>query len=87
MEECGVTAEQYHNALGCVEKKVSILHKEKPCEVNVGPHNTVTLKLSKSNMNFHIYPSKPEHAMSELMKKASKETYSPLDRCQIDIKL
>ena len=24
VEECGVTPEQYDNALGCVEKKVSI---------------------------------------------------------------
>ena len=27
--ECGVTTEQYDNALGCVEKKVSILYKQK----------------------------------------------------------
>ena len=28
--ESGVTPEQYDNALGCVEKKVSILYKQKP---------------------------------------------------------
>ena len=27
LEECGVTAEQYGNASGCVEKKVSLLYK------------------------------------------------------------
>ena len=32
--ECGVTAEQYDKALGCVGKKVSILYKRKPCEGN-----------------------------------------------------
>ena len=40
LEECGVTAEQYDSALGCVEKKVSILYKRKPCEVNIGPYNS-----------------------------------------------
>ena len=88
MEECGVTAEQYDNALGCVQKKVSILYKWKPYEVNIGPHNTVILKLLKSNMNLQIvtgvyakliyltqYLCKPEHALSKLMKKASKEAY------------
>ena len=86
--ECGVTAEQYDNALGCVEKKISILYKRKPCEVNIGSYNTVILKLLKSNMNLQFvtdvhailtyltsYLCKPGHAMSELMKKASKEAY------------
>ena len=41
LEECGVTAEQYENALGYVGKKVSILYKRKPCKVNIGPYNTV----------------------------------------------
>ena len=27
LQECGVTPEHYDNALGCVEKKVSILYK------------------------------------------------------------
>ena len=88
LEEFGVTAEQYDNALGCVEKKVSILYKRKPCEVNIGPYNTVILKLLKSNMNLRFvtgvyamlaylmsYFCKPEHAISELMKKASKKAY------------
>ena len=88
LEECGVTAEQYDNALGCVEKEVSILYKRKPCEVNIGPYNAVILELLRSNMNLQFvtgvcamltYPTsylcKPEHAMSKLMKKASKEAY------------
>ena len=69
-------------------KKVSILCKRKPFEVNIGPYNTVILKLLKSNINLQFvtgvysiltylmsYLCKPEHAMSELMKKASKEAY------------
>ena len=88
MEECGVTAEQYDNALGCVEKKGIYILLKKPCEVNIGPYNTVILKLLKSNINLQFvtgvysiltylmsYLCKPEHAMSELMKKASKEAY------------
>ena len=51
LEENGVTAEQHGNALECMEKKVSILYKRKPCEVNIGLYNTVILKLLKSNMN------------------------------------
>ena len=35
LEECGVTAERYDNVLGCVEKKVFMLYKQKPCEVNI----------------------------------------------------
>ena len=34
-EECGVTAEPYDNTLGCVEKKVSVLYKRKPCKANI----------------------------------------------------
>ena len=33
LEECGVTAEQYDKALGCVERKVSILYKQKPLQL------------------------------------------------------
>ena len=60
-------------------KKVSILYKRKPCEVNIGPYNTVILKLLKSNMNLQ-FVTKGVYAMltylmSELMKKASNEDY------------
>ena len=83
MEECGVTPEQYGSVLRCVEKKVLILYKQKPIKVNIGPCNTVILKPLKSNMNLQYamrtYPTpylcKPEHAMIELMKKASTEAY------------
>ena len=35
-------------------KKVSVLHKRQPCEVNIGPYNTVILKLLKSNMKLQF---------------------------------
>ena len=54
----------------------------------IGPYDTIILKLFKSNMNIQFvtgiyamliyltsYLCKPEHTMSELMKKASKEAY------------
>ena len=50
LEGCGVTVEQFGNALGCVEKKISLLYKREPCEVREGPYNTDILKLLKSNM-------------------------------------
>ena len=61
LEECGVRAEQYDNALGCVEKKVSILYKRKPCEVNTGPYHTVIfLFLHQPKITSFIYPSDRE---------------------------
>ena len=50
---CGVTQEEYYNALRCVEK-VTIFYKRRPSEVNIGPYNTVILKLLKSNMNIQF---------------------------------
>ena len=54
LEECGVTAEQYDNALGCVEKKGIYILLKKPCEVNIGPYNTVILKLLNANKNLQF---------------------------------
>ena len=69
-------------------KKNSVLYERKPCEVNIGTYNTVISKLWKANMNIQFVTGvyvmrtyltsnlcKPEHTMSELMKKASKEAY------------
>ena len=57
LEECGVKPEQYENALGCVEKKVSISYKQKPSEVSIEPYNTVILKFLRSNMNLQFITS------------------------------
>ena len=49
-------AEQYDNALGCVEQKVSILYKQKLFEVNIWSCNTVILKFyMKSQFVTRIY--------------------------------
>ena len=89
LEMCEISVTEYYDALEYVQKKVSIIYKRKPCEVNIGPYNTVILMLLKANMNIQFvtggvyamltyltsYLCKPEHTMSELMKKASKEAY------------
>ena len=59
-------------------KKFSILYKWKPSELNIGPYNTVILKLLKANMNLQFvtgvyamlmyltsYLYKPEHTTYE----------------------
>ena len=79
MQEREVTAEQYEHALGCVGKKVSVLYKRKTCEVNIGPYDTVILKLLKSNLTLQfvtgVYAMLTYLAVSEFIKKASKEAY------------
>ena len=62
MQEREVTAEQYEHALGCV-----------------GPYDTVILKLLKSNLTLQfvtgVYAMLTYLAVSEFIKKASKEAY------------
>ena len=86
LSECELSEKEYYDALDFVSKRVTILYKRKPNEQNVSPYNTVILSLMQSNMNIQYvtgiygvvkyltgYMCKPEHTMSELMKKASKE--------------
>ena len=54
LQECGVTAEHYDNALESMEKKVSILYKRKPSEENIARYDTVILKLLKANINLQF---------------------------------
>ena len=88
LEIAGVSEDKYYKALKYIQTKISIIYKRKPSEVNVGPYNTVILSLLKANMNIQFvtgiyamltyltsYLCKPEHHMSELMKKATKEAY------------
>ena len=56
LNEWGVTAEQYDNSLGCVEKQVSILYKRKAWEVNIRPYQAFILNLLKSTMNLQFIP-------------------------------
>ena len=77
------------NALEYGQKKFLIMYKQKPSEVNIWSYNTTTLMLLKSNINIQFftgvfamltyltsYLCKPEHSISELMKKGLKEAYN-----------
>ena len=94
---CDVSEAQYEEAVKNVQKKLSIIYKRKPSEVNVGPYNTVILSLSRANMNLQYvtgvyamiiyltsYLCKPEHTMSELMKKAAKEVQGQASMKQLN---
>ena len=38
LEMCRISEDEYYNALEYVQKKVSIIYKRRPCEVNIGPY-------------------------------------------------
>ena len=85
---CDVSVDEYYNAVDEIQKKLNIIYKRKPSEVNIVQYNTVILKLLRANMNIQYvtgvyavvvyltsYLCKPEHTMSELMKKTAKEAH------------
>ena len=49
--ECGISEEEYYDALDYVSNRVTIQYKRMPSEQNVSPYNTVILSLMQSNMN------------------------------------
>ena len=80
---------QYDKCIMVSGKKRSFRYIKKPYEVNIGPCDTVTLKLFKCNMILQFvvdicsvvtyltsYLRKHEHTISELMKSTSKKAYS-----------
>ena len=86
LTSCGVTHEEYIEALEYSKQKVSIVYKRRPVEQNISPYNPILLSCLQSNMNLQYvtgvygllayltsYMCKPERNMSELMKKALKE--------------
>ena len=54
LEIAGVLEDDYYEAVEYVQKKISIIYKRKPCEVNIGPYSTIILKILKSNMNIQF---------------------------------
>ena len=86
IDMAGYSVQEYYDALEAFKSKTSIVYKRKPTETLISPYNTVILDMLKANMNIQFvvgiygvlayltsYLCKPEHAMSELMKKACKE--------------
>ena len=49
----GVSWIEYSNALNCIQGKVWVAYKEKPCKSNISLSNAVILKLLKSNVSIH----------------------------------
>lgn len=49
----GVSWIEYSNVLNCIQGKVWVAYKEKPCKSNISLSNAVILKLLKSNVSIH----------------------------------
>lgn len=45
LDSCDITESQYYAALDCDQKKLTVIYKWRPCEMNLGPYNTVTLSI------------------------------------------
>ena len=88
LDIAGVSEAKYHVALKNAEKKTTVLYKRRSCEMNIVSHNTVILQLLKSNANIQFVNVifailtyltsslyKPEHTVSQLTRKTSKESY------------
>ena len=86
LDSCGTSEQQYENAMETMQKNTTIHHKKSSNELNMSPYSTVLLSFLRANMNIQFvigvhglltyltsYLCKPEKAMSELTKKASKE--------------
>ena len=86
LSHLSISHSDYESAVAYIQKRTTIMHHRTPSEVNISPYNTVILMTVKSNMNIQFvtgiyalltylisYLCKPEHTMSELMKKAAKE--------------
>ena len=84
--EANVTEAQYYTSLSTLRSKMCILYKRYANECHISPYNTVILATLRANMNIQFitdiygvlayltsYMCKPEHTMSELMKKMCKE--------------
>ena len=54
LDSCGVTEEEYIQALETMRRKFSIIHKRKPNEAMISPYITALLNLLKSNMNLQF---------------------------------
>jgi hypothetical protein len=96
--EVKVSFKDYEEALQLYCLKDKVTYKRKPNAIYISPYNTVILATLRSNMNIQFvtgvyavlayltsYLCKPEHAMSELMKKTIKEAENlpPSDRLRL----
>ena len=51
MNSCGVSEQEYENAMETMQKNITIHYKRRPNELNISPYNTVLLSLLRANLN------------------------------------
>jgi hypothetical protein len=86
LQKADVSNDQYYQALQTSQRRESIVLKRTATGININNYNPVLLRALKANMDIQYitniwaciayltsYMCKPEHTMSELMKKACKE--------------
>ena len=54
MNSCGVSEQEYENAIERMQKNITIHYKRRPNELNVSPYNTVLLSLLRANLNIQF---------------------------------
>lgn len=54
LDSCGISEEEYENAMDTMQKNTTILYKRQANEINVVPYNTVLLNLLRSNINIQF---------------------------------
>ena len=54
LDSCGISEQQYGNAMETMQKNTTIHYKKRPNELNISPYNTVLLKLLRANMNIQF---------------------------------
>ena len=85
LESCNI--KRSVSKLWRILKKLSVIYKRNPSEVNMVPYSTVILLLLLANINIQDvtgmctlliyltpYLCKPEYTMSELIKKTARDT-------------
>ena len=88
-EKANVTQEEYVSALQIAQRRTTVVMKRLPNEITVNNYNTTILRALRANMDIQYitniwaciayltsYICKPEKTMSEMMRKASKESTS-----------
>ena len=93
-----VSETDYYQALNTLRSKMTILYKRKVNETHISPYCPPLLALMRSNMNIQFitdpygvlhylafYICKPEKTMSELMKKACKESNSSNNKERLSV--
>ena len=98
LSDAKVGETEYYQALDTLRSKMTILYKRKVNETHISPYCPPLLAIMRSNMNIQFitdpygvlhylahYICKPEKTMSELMKKACKESSSSNNKERLSV--